>query len=171
MTLEDRIEPEPNTGCWLWTGALSNGYGQARVEGKVINVHRYLWIRTNGPVPQGMELDHICRVRCCVNPLHLRAVSHRDNCLESRVVSPFASNAAKTHCQRGHPFDDANTYRYRDGRRDCRACIRLRAGRRNQHSYNQSLAGITRYRLFHFRHKEARNAYSREYMRKRREAR
>lgn len=143
-----------------------------RVAGKVALVHRVMYERMRGPIPRGLELDHICRVRRCVNPFHLRAVTHKENCLESRVRSPFKLNADKIKCHRGHPFTEENTYIYKDGRRDCRVCMRLRARSTKrqvwERQYNRSTAGRTRSLLSHYRHKEARNAYSREYMKQRR---
>jgi HNH endonuclease len=75
-----------------------------------------------GPVPEGLELDHLCRNRACVNPAHLEPVSHRENVL--RGASFAAINAVKTHCiHDGHPFDDVNTIVRPEGRRGCRACM------------------------------------------------
>lgn len=70
------IEPEPNTGCWLWTAAMSsNGYGS--LNG--ISSHRFVWTQLVGPVPDGMDLDHKCRTRLCCNPEHLEVVTRRTN--------------------------------------------------------------------------------------------
>lgn len=66
--------------CWRWTGALDpDGYGQVSVAGKTKQAHFASWEAVNGPVPEGHELDHLCRVRCCVNPDHLEAVTHSEN--------------------------------------------------------------------------------------------
>lgn len=128
--LLDRIDkagpvPEfaPHLGpCWLWTGLLAdNGYGRF---GKRY-VHQVAYERWVGPIPDGMELDHLCRVRHCANPAHLEAVTHRENDLRS-PHTPAAVNARKTHCIRGHAFDEANTRVTPDGRRQCRACVAVR---------------------------------------------
>lgn len=113
---------EPNTGHWLWTASLIRGYGQFRVNHRPAYAHRYAYEHLVGPVPEGLELDHLCRVRRCVNPDHLQPVTHRQNVL--RGDSPTADNAVKTHCPTGHPYDEANTYRRDDGHRKCRACNR-----------------------------------------------
>lgn len=141
MTIEDRFWAKVNTngplGCWLWTGAVGQaGHGIfVPVRGKRIQAHRWLWEVTRGPIPEGMELDHICRVPACVRPAHLEAVTHRENC--RRGISPAAINARKTHCQRGHEFTAENTYVTRTGSRCCRRCQaiyqqKLRAARRLQ---------------------------------------
>lgn len=103
----DRISPEPNSGCWLWTAAVTTGgYATMVIHGRRITVHRWLYEHYNGPVPTGLELDHKCRVRCCVNPDHLEPVTHTVNV--RRGTSPWALNASKTHCVRGHEFVPEN---------------------------------------------------------------
>jgi len=110
--------------CWPWTASLQNkGYGQFNYGGTMAKAHRVAYILTHGTIPDGMTLDHLCRVRRCVNPAHLEPVSFKTNVL--RGIAPVATNAAKTHCIHGHPFDTANTYIRRDtGSRQCRTCIR-----------------------------------------------
>jgi hypothetical protein len=76
----DVVHPEPNTGCYLWGGRLfPRGYGQFSVNGKSVSAHRWYYEYLNGSVPEGFELDHICRIRCCANPEHLKVVNHREN--------------------------------------------------------------------------------------------
>jgi hypothetical protein len=113
--------------CWEWTAARNwRGYGEFHLQGRTrIKAHRVAYELVIGPIPEGMQLDHICRDRGCVNPLHLEPVTNRENVL--RGVGVTARNAVKTHCKRGHPFDDANTLihpptRGRGERRQCRAC-------------------------------------------------
>jgi hypothetical protein len=123
-TVEERfwqfVFPEPNSGCWLWTGALHDGYGQFCIRtGLVRRAHRVCWELMRGPIPDGLQIDHLCRTPSCVNPDHLEPVTPRVNTLRSTSLS--ALNARKTHCLRGHPLDDANTRVYR-GQRNCRAC-------------------------------------------------
>lgn len=117
-------EERPDLGpCHLWTGALSHGYGYIRIGDRPMPAHRYAWEREHGPVPDGLELDHLCRTPACVRPSHLEPVTHRVNSL--RGESPPARNARMTHCHRGHPFDEENTYWRPDGRgRHCLACER-----------------------------------------------
>lgn len=81
--------------------------------------HRYSYERAEGPVPAGLELDHLCRVRSCVNPEHLEPVTHRENMRRGSGWS--GRHAQKAMCKSGHPFDEANTY-WRRGGRACRAC-------------------------------------------------
>lgn len=125
----DRFSPEPNTGCWLWTrGQTRNGYGLwwHRKHQRLVYIHRHSFELLRGPIPKGMQLDHLCRMRCCGNPDHLEIVTNRENCL--RGISPAARNARKTHCKRGHAFTEENT-RFDGKGRQCRQCDKIRAAR------------------------------------------
>jgi hypothetical protein len=110
------------TGCLLWTGAVApNGYGRLGESA----AHRFsyeLWI---GPIPAGLVIDHLCRVRRCVNPMHLEAVTSRENIL--RGVGPTAQKARQTHCKYGHELSGANLRVRADGGRDCRRCSVIRS--------------------------------------------
>ena len=120
---EARIEYEPNTGCWLWMGAIipaGGGYAEISQNRKPVYVHRLMYEKHKGPIPDGLEIDHLCRVSSCVNPDHLEAVTHRENMLRGLTVG--ARNAAKTHCPKGHPLDGhIPKHRY------CLTCNRLRS--------------------------------------------
>lgn len=119
LMLNHRIEG----GCWRWTGAhISTGYGQLDVGGKRKGVHRLAYTAFVGPIPEGMDIDHACNVRDCINPEHLRPMSHRDNILRS--AGPPGLNAWKTHCKRGHEFTPENTRIPRPGHRECWTCRR-----------------------------------------------
>lgn len=84
-----------------------------------------LW---NGPIPPGLVIDHVCRVKHCVNPAHMEIVSPRDNTI--RGNGPSAINSRATHCRHGHEFSESNTYWYRQGRaRMCRQCVRAASRR------------------------------------------
>lgn len=110
--------------CWEWQGRLDpRGYG--RYAGRL--AHRISYELLRGPIPSGLELDHLCRVRNCVNPDHLEPVTHRENTLRS--TSPSAINATKSACPSGHPYDAENTYISPGGDRHCRACNRDRKRR------------------------------------------
>lgn len=106
--------------CWLWTGAVNSaGYGQIRQGGRIHYVHRLSYEDAHGPIPDGFQIDHLCRVRNCLRPEHLEAVTPGEN---TRRGEP----ARRTHCPRGHEYDLLNTYIDGNGRRVCRACHRMR---------------------------------------------
>ncbi len=120
-------------GCWLWTGGTSQkGYGRFALGRKMISAHRYAYEIAVGPIPDGLEIDHVkargCQHRHCVNPAHMEAVTGKVNTL--RGESPSARHARQVTCALGHEFTAENTYRRPDGRRVCRACRRrVDAGR------------------------------------------
>ena len=115
--------------CWIWTGSVtSGGYGSLLWNGRARQAHQVVYELLVGPIPDGLELDHLCRVRHCVNPSHLEPVTRRENV--RRGVSPVAVNARKTHCKRGHEFTLENTYARPDGARVCITCRRTQAMRR-----------------------------------------
>jgi hypothetical protein len=118
------------TGCWEWTGQLRTaGYGTLYVRGEgFVQAHRWMYEQHVGPIPDGMQLDHLCRNRRCVNPAHLEPVTNRENCL--RGVSPAAQHAKVTHCPAGHPYEGDNIYVCPRGTRRCRACARQAARER-----------------------------------------
>lgn len=103
-------------GCWAWLGAQQpRGYGNARIGGVGTTAHRVAYILTVGAIPDGYQVDHLCRNPNCVNPDHLEAVTPRENVL--RGTAPTAQNARKTHCVNGHPFGPT---------RRCVECRRVR---------------------------------------------
>lgn len=126
------VSPEPMSGCYLWMGADNQvGYGQMTINGRRVLAHRLSYEMYKGPIPDGLELDHKCRVRCCVNPDHLEPVTRRENVM--RGQSPTRFNAEKTHCKRGHEFTIENTKIEPPNHRSCRTCIRERRRRRAAH--------------------------------------
>jgi hypothetical protein len=107
--------------CWLWCGyRMPFGHGRFRVDGRKVLAHRFSYEIHVGPIPEGLTLDHLCRVPFCVNPAHLEPVPHRVNVL--RGVAPAAHNAVKTNCPHGHDYSPENTYIDSLGRRVCRIC-------------------------------------------------
>jgi len=120
---------EITSSCWLWRGALSQaGYGRFTVEhrfdggGRQTEAHIFAYEIMRGSIPQGLVLDHLCRNTKCVNPDHLEPVTEAENVL--RGVGAGALNKRKTHCPKGHPYDETNTEHRASGRRRCRECNR-----------------------------------------------
>jgi hypothetical protein len=123
-------------GCWLWSGAHFQTTGYALFNVKCDDskwrptvAHRAAWRIYVGPIPEGLQLDHLCRNRACVNPGHLEPVSQAVNIRRGEGAS--ALNAVKTHCPQGHEYTPENTYRKPGTEwRDCRECMRERDRRR-----------------------------------------
>lgn len=114
-------------GCWEWQAyADSLGYGRFWDDGRMVLAHRFSYELARGPIAEGMVIDHLCRNPRCVNPTHLEVVTPGENTV--RGQSPSSANRGKTHCKNGHPFDEANTYRYKTVRW-CRTCNRASAAR------------------------------------------
>lgn len=102
--------------CWLWKGALqSRGYGHLQIYGNAVLAHRHSYALAKGAIPKGRVIDHICRVRNCVNPDHLELVSPKENTM--RGIGPTAINRRKTTCRLGHEFMVRG-----NGKRRCRIC-------------------------------------------------
>lgn len=106
--------------CWIWKAGKSDGYGSFCVNGRTVHAHRFAYLNLRGEIPEGLEPDHLCRIRRCVNPFHLELVSQKVNIL--RGDGPPAQNARKTFCKRGHPLNSTNTRIRKNGNRECRIC-------------------------------------------------
>lgn len=114
---------EKTESCWLWTaGKYRNGYGAFWLGGGMRRAHRLAYADAKGTIHPGLELDHLCRVRNCVNPDHLEAVTRLVNTMRGERFGAGAP-PLKTHCPRGHEYSRENAYVYR-GRRQCRECKR-----------------------------------------------
>jgi len=114
--------------CWIWRAHCGpNGYGRFWTGTTMGYAHRWAYEFFVGPIPEGLELDHLCRNRACVNPSHLEPVTKKTNIM--RGVSLPAQNAIKTHCLRGHEFTPENTLVPLPGRRRCKTCVNDRRRR------------------------------------------
>jgi hypothetical protein len=118
--IEQRSIPEPNSGCWLWIGTEApGGYGFINLRGRRMTAQRGSYLMFKGAIPDGLEIDHLCRNPGCVNPDHLEAVTHQENCRRR--------DAVRTACPRGHVYDDHVDAR---GSRRCRKCAAIARTRR-----------------------------------------
>lgn len=118
----DKFIPVTESGCWIWLASGDGRYGQVQWNGKWRKAHRVAYEVFKGCIPQGLVLDHLCRVTCCVNPDHLEAVTIKEN--NARGFSPMTMQSHQTHCKRGHEFNPVNTKVRKDGSRNCRICTR-----------------------------------------------
>lgn len=134
-------------GCWQWQGGKSVGYGRVSWsggEGKIWRLtHRVMWERVNGPIPDGLDLDHLCHDpancspavasdcphRSCCNPDHLKPATRQENLLRGGSIA--AKRAKVTQCPEGHPLDENNTLMSKRGQRRCKQC----AYKRNRDYY------------------------------------
>jgi hypothetical protein len=118
----DRIRISP-TSCWSWRGGkTTGGYAIVRCPDRgVAYVHRQMYEALVGPIPKGLQIDHLCRVRHCVNPAHLEPVTNRENTRRGK------RGVLKTHCNQGHPWIPANIMVRSNGKRECAECNRIRA--------------------------------------------
>lgn len=122
-----RVSKHPN-GCWIWAGCTTKGYGQVRARelGGTKLVHRVVYERLVGPIPEGLELDHLCRAPTCCNPAHLEPVTHAENMRRGQgLLNMIATRRGLTHCKNGHEFTPENTYvNPGTNTRRCRECHR-----------------------------------------------
>lgn len=122
MSLTDRFWSKVDIlpgSCWLWTAFTNHaGYGKFWLDGTMVRAHRWAYESEVGPIPDGLEIDHLCRVRHCVNPTHLEPVTPTEN--RRRAAECI------THCPQGHEYTEENTYRRPDKNgRECRQCHRV----------------------------------------------
>jgi len=119
--LWEKIIPEPNSGCWLWIGATNRtGHGQIRIGGHNRPPHRVMYEMIHGPVPAELDMDHLCRVPCCVNPTHVEPVTHLENVARGDAGKHWSD---RDRCKHGHLFTPENT-RWQGKARRCRECTK-----------------------------------------------
>ena len=123
------LKVDKGSGCWEWLGhKTQGGYGVYPFEGRTHTAHRLSYRFAKGPIPTGLEIDHLCRNHGCVNPDHIEAVTHRVNMVRGNTF--IAAKVGQTHCIHGHLFNEKNTYIKPNGTRMCRSCSASRAKRR-----------------------------------------
>jgi hypothetical protein len=134
VRLMRRVRISSVDGCWEWLGRTTrDGYGRVDVGSRTdgtrgqASTHRVAYEHYVGPIPEGFELDHLCRNRSCVNPAHLEVVTHVENMRRSTVGDVArARQLAITHCPRGHEYAGRNLYVNPQGGRHCRTCVSAR---------------------------------------------
>lgn len=128
-----------SNGCWVWQANISqSGYGRVSAYNKVYQAHRLMYRQVKGDIPAGQVIDHLCRVRPCINPSHLEPVSIGENVKRGKPGSNHINNAqrAKTHCPIGHEYTTQNIYWQRDTKclsgysRKCKVCTLERVNAR-----------------------------------------
>lgn len=112
------------SGCWEFIGSrVGLGYGRIGWNGRLWLAHRVTYTLLVGPIPDGLEIDHLCKNKPCCNPDHLEAVTRSENVKRgSQSDWRAAYELAKHHCPAGHPYDALNTYFTPQGHRQCRIC-------------------------------------------------
>lgn len=128
--------------CLRFKGAHDRqGYGRVSRGDRLYGAHQWAWIVANGPVPDGLELDHLCRVRDCVEVTHLEPVTHQENMRRSEAgYARGAQLRAKTHCPQGHPYEGDNLYTSDAHPRSGRMCKECRRAANRRYSQRRKAA-------------------------------
>ncbi len=135
--IRSKFVPEPNTGCWLWTAGSQFGYGRIWQNDtkRMALAHRVAYEILVGPVPDGLQLDHLCRQRCCVNPAHLEPVTGTEN--QRRMPREIRKRprpaCRKAFCKHGHAMTPDNIFIYEWGNATMRACCACRVARQKKY--------------------------------------
>ena len=122
IRFQKKIELDLLSGCWVWTASKNeHGYGKISYNGNPVRAHILSYQHWNGDIPKGLELDHKCRNRSCVNPDHLEPVTHKEN-MNRGIVGKNNQYVNATHCKNNHEFTIDNTYHRPTGGRACKIC-------------------------------------------------
>lgn len=127
-TIEDHLKTiqHSSNGCWIWQGSVdSRGYGQLMSNSIVWRAHRFFYTNLVREIPPNYQIDHLCKIKLCVNPEHLEAVTQTENIKRSGA---WNYNKTKTHCPQGHEYTNENTL-FRQNKRTCRICKKNRSKR------------------------------------------
>lgn len=125
-----KIQLNNQTGCWEWTASKGKGYARFNPSGKSLEAHRWIYEELVGEIPTGLHIDHLCRLRHCVNPDHMEPVTNWENMMRGESI--VAKRARQTHCSRGHLLAGENiSLVYFNGKhRRCLQCHALRERQR-----------------------------------------
>lgn len=129
--------------CWLWRANRDRkGYGAFKCGTKMLRAHRFAYEWLNGPIAEGLTIDHLCRIHPCVNPDHLEPVTNTEN--QRRGYGASGVNYRKTQCPRGHPLSGSNLVINSRGRRECRTCNRVigLAGYHRRREHRRALSSL-----------------------------
>lgn len=119
--------------CWIWQKRIGHhgyGYQWDSIKDTMIHAHRFYYEKYKGKITKGLVIDHLCRVRTCVNPEHLEMVTHKVNILRGEGIA--AKKSKQTHCIHGHELKEPNLYYTKRGNRQCRQCAIYPAKRKNK---------------------------------------
>lgn len=153
--------------CWIWMGTLNHaGYGRPRIMGRKTLAHRFAYEQMVEPIPEGLQIDHLCRNPQCVNPAHLEPVTLHEN---SRRGLTWKHWAMRDRCANGHTYDEANTRWTPGGSRVCRSCAR-ETSKAWRHANQEDVQATAQRRVYAPEERERRRVYAAAYRARKRAA-